>query len=275
MSLPCKINPLGVYRLPDGYLPARFLESTGAQYIHTGIRPFTGEEKCTVGMEIDGLVTGPGSATTCMIAGCGASGSTWFSPYRWWNEESAYTAFYLQQNAYPVSSPYNNRIRCSLNFLESGVVKYSANGGDAKTVSITHEAKDLNRYILLFGGDQKGDPRAATRIWSAKISDGAALVRAYVPAISPAGAPCMYDRVQKTKIGNSGDGEFTVGMTVEQARKLGKLPADAPTKTLTVSLPQSAFVDLETGEIADAAVNAALALAEAKGWVITKQYYTE
>lgn len=138
---------LGGGRLPTGYMPALFLESTGAQYINTGIIPFTGAEKCTVGMEIDGLVTGPGSNTSCMIAGCGASGSAWFSPYRWWNEESAYTAFFLQQNEYPVSSPYNNRIRCSLNFLESGVVKYSANGGDAKTVSITHAVKDLREVL--------------------------------------------------------------------------------------------------------------------------------
>lgn len=273
MSLPCKINPLGVDRLPAGYLRARFLESTGAQYIHTGIRPFTGAEKCTVGMEIDGLVTGPGSATSCMIAGCGASGSTWFSPCRWWNEESAYTAIYLQQNQYPVSSPYNNRIRCSLNFLESGVVKYSANGGDAKTVSITHAVKDLNRSILLFGGDQKGDPRAAARIWSAKISDGAALVRAYVPAISPAGSPCMFERVSQTAAENNDtDSDFIVGMTVAQARKLWQLPADAPKKTLTVSLPAS-IVDGET--VTDSTVQAAMDAAAANGWTITIQTYTE
>lgn len=262
--------------VPAGYMECEFLESTGEQFINTGIRPLIGLDDCTVGIELDCIVTGPGSATNCMIAGCGQSGSAWFSPYRWWHEEHAVWAYghHTNQHEYPVSSPYNNRLHCSMNFLDSGIMEYTINGTERGPISLPKTSSNLGNYMYLFGGSQAGSvPKASGRIWSAKISDGAEIVRDYIPTISPTGVPCMWDSVSTTAKTNNGTGKFVAGMTAAQAVQLANLPEDATDKTITVSLPQ-AILNAD-GEITDAAVNAALNKAAGNGWDITLQYYTE
>lgn len=81
----------------------------------------------------------------------------------------------------------------------------------------------------------------------------------YIPAITDAGSPCLFDKItKKTYILN-----LTVGFTLAQARQLSKLPAEGG--NLTVSLPWEAQLVI-TG------VPAALQVAADKGWTITVQY---
>ena len=91
--------------------------------------------------------------------------------------------------------------------------------------------------------------------------DGKA-VRQFIPALTPEGNPCMYDKVNMEPFTKSGGtGQFIVGMTAKQALKLADLPAGGG--SLTVSLP--------TGYESDAGVQAALEAAAAKGWDITER----
>lgn len=71
-------------------------------------------------------------------------------------------------------------------------------------------------------------------LYEARFTLGSKVVNRYVPALDPAGVPCMFDLVSKTAFKNAGSGSFVAGFTLEQARKLGKLPAGT---TLTISLP--------------------------------------
>lgn len=80
-----------------------------------------------------------------------------------------------------------------------------------------------------------------------------------IPALSPTGIPCMFDKVREQPFYNSGTGSFIIGMTLEQARKLGKLPAGGG--TLKVSLPSN--------YLEDEGVTNAIAAANEKGWNIT------
>lgn len=90
----------------------------------------------------------------------------------------------------------------------------------------------------------------------------------FVPALDANGKPCLYDLVSKQAFYNSGSQEFVVGLTVEQACKLSKLPNSGG--VLTISLPSS-IVSGDT--VTDSAVNAALSTARSKGWNITVQTY--
>lgn len=91
--------------------------------------------------------------------------------------------------------------------------------------------------------------------------DGKA-VRQFIPALTPEGEPCMYDKVNKETFTNSGSGQFIVGMTCKQALKLAELPSTGG--TLTVSLPWEAQLDYDVYD--------ALQTAKANGWTITVQY---
>lgn len=85
-----------------------------------------------------------------------------------------------------------------------------------------------------------------------------------IPSITPQGQPCMYNKYDNSVYKNTaGKAAFVVGMTLAQARKLGKLPAGGG--TLTVSLPSNWQED-------EGVLNAR-AEAEAKGWRITVRTY--
>ena len=92
-----------------------------------------------------------------------------------------------------------------------------------------------------------------------------------IGVLDSTGIPCMYDRVTKQLIYNSGTGAFIAGFdTIEQARKLATLPdvtaeTDATKKSLTVSLPWEA-------QLVSTGVPAALQVATDRGWTITVQY---
>lgn len=88
-----------------------------------------------------------------------------------------------------------------------------------------------------------------------------------IPALDKTGRPCMYDLVTKQTFYNAGSPEFIAG--VETLAQLQTLVRNLPSTggTLTISLP-AAF---ET----DTAAQAAIAAAEAKGWVLTKNYRTD
>ena len=105
---------------------------------------------------------------------------------------------------------------------------------------------------------------AHTQIKTASLRVNGQLWREVHAAIDPSGKPCMYDRIEKETFYNgTTTAELTVGMTLAQARKLGKhLPEGGG--TMTVSLPWEAQWD--------AGVQVALSLAATKGWTITVQY---
>lgn len=86
-----------------------------------------------------------------------------------------------------------------------------------------------------------------------------------IPAITPQGAPCMFNKYDNAFYENTaGKTAFVVGLTLAQARNLSKLPATGG--TLTISLP--------TGYDSDSGVMSALESARANGWTLTIQTYT-
>lgn len=252
-------------------IPALFLESTGAQNIKltdtvdrdTGLMATyqTGEGACWA---TDGyFCTEKYNAITLPYRGSWGESSqnNWF--WRWYT----YTFSDLPVPGVDYQpNNYTKRLTGAANWKVSRAADIQFEGASS------HKVKDYyDEFVETYTGLTLCVGFYKT--FSVKVSQLQNVTRDMVPAIAPTGEPCLYDKVTRQSFYNSGTGSFIVGLTVEQARKMGKLPADATTKTLTISLPQSAFVDVETGEIADAAVNAALAQAEAKGWIITIQTY--
>lgn len=256
-SAPVKMKLLGLLGggvsngLPSGYLAAEFLESTGEQYMKLPLKLST-EDSVRIVQE-----------HFCVTRG----------------------NFFEGQNTYMVD-------KCVLRVGQYDAAYYLNRGEGAAVGKIT-----LNSWVLFdcyfYGTMARLTQRDGTIIerdmntsapckeywlwrwnnstsqkWNGKkkyfrVEVNEKLFCDMLPSIDENGVPCMYDRVTKQPFRNAGTGQFIVGMTLKQARKLGKLPAGGG--SLTVSLPSNYAED-------EGVVNA-LAAAQENGWVITIQTY--
>lgn len=258
---------VGTGILPVGYLAAEFLESTGTQRIVTGFAPFIKVlENIEVGFRVDAAMTE--SNTWKYAAGIQSNGGNFgvTTPTR---TGGGVLNIYFGTQRFSQTGSLDqvlSRFVHELNYKNSrkSIFK-SCEGEQEKSLnSVNNSNYTTTQSLTLFGAvDQWGAKNySLCKIWGAEITDGNEVVRKFSPVISESGVPCMFDKITKQPFYNNGTGSFIVGMTLEQARKLSRLPKTGG--TLTVSLPWEA--------LDDARVQAALAKAAENGWTIIEQY---
>ena len=261
--------------LPSGYLAAEFLESTGEQHIDTGRKVTSTSGAYAVSAPI---YTG-GYMAIAVRSVTGVQETRFFTPrYRvdvgavgWgWGK------FYDQTNTNPkapIVSPTPTKIGVwqhqKINYrnnakaeIESSELKHY----EMQLTPLPYEPGENTIFICAMNyGNGEINYRYAQRIALAELTEGEDVVFTAVPCVNKAGVPCMYERKTRQPFTNDGTGQFIVGFTLEQARKLGKhLPTGGG--ALTISLP--------TGYERDAAVTESLEAARANGWMLTIQTYT-
>lgn len=261
---PAKLKALGLIgggesALPAGYLAAEFLESTGTQYINLKKIPddSTGGKitGCYVSMSVPygepSLLGSYGSANVrfwvSMLSAVNQNGER--TMVVGWNGTSSVGDVVTEGDIVESELNYKNSRKYAM--AKNGVVYEKMLSGSLKATDSP----------LMFFAQKKGTALfclTVGRIYNAAISQGTAIESNFIPALDPTGVPCMFDKVSKQPFYNDGTGAFIVGMTLAQARKLGKLPAGGG--TLTVSLPSNYLED-------EGVVNA-IAEANAKGWNI-------
>lgn len=259
---------LGGGRVSAGYLPALFLESAAKQYIETGVSP---TENTSISLQAQA------AGVSYIFANANANRDE-EKGSRFWMTATQTSAgagqSYVGFGTLVTNIAFTGENYTAVNLygLKNGEVQFGSTTVTFSTVAAFSAAPTVTLFR-----HRRDTASSQIRIWWCKFTEAGVPTRDYVPCLDSTGKPCMFDKVTREPYynANSTTSDFTVGMTVAQARRLGSLPADAPTKTLTLSLPKSAFVDVDSGEIADAAVNAALAVAESNGWVITKRYFEE
>lgn len=273
---PAKLKALGLFggglsALPAGYLAADFLESNKNQIINTGVEPDnkTGariEYTVIESLYWDYMPGGVFYSSSPRLAmymprndGGGANGvANWGA-----------TQFNLNNFGY---KPTVHKRITSLNYLNDRVayIEEPATGKKTqKQITWTQSKISFSFGIFAMTARDSTKPGYVSnmslggRIYSAQMSQETKIILDFVPCVDKKGVPCMFDKVGKQPFYNSGTGAFIVGMTLAQARKLGKLPAGGG--TLTVSLPSNWQED-------EGVLNAR-AEAEAKGWQITVRTY--
>ena len=266
-SAPVKLRLLGLLgggastgsgsALPAGYIAAEFLEATGTQYINTGIVPagkiisafitaqyINFQQNFINGLfgayktdNVDNMNIGVvGGKWRVKINNLGSYGTNFDTlPHRFvFNaDDGTKVGEEILLNAPPQRGKESNTLFCFLFAINA--------------INLDWEGK-----------------AGVKRVFDALIKNDGISALHYVAAISPNGAPCMYDKVSKQPFYNAGSGQFIVGLNTKQALKLSKLPAGGG--SLTISLP--------TGYESDAGVVSALETARATGWTLTVQTYT-
>lgn len=194
-----------IAELPMGYTKVEYLESTGTQYINTGIRLDEGFVlKCEF------------VPTQILSYGCvfGARLSTKLVHFMRSNTETRYTTAIIRNGslaniAFPVN--LNESYSLELNDMDKKVV---VNGKETSGLDF-YSMPELDFYLFCENFPQGGNLANGVRaVWFDAIrlmsfeATNAGRHYNFVPALDTTGTPCMYDTVTGTPIYNSGTGDF-------------------------------------------------------------------
>lgn len=201
--IPTSLNPMGRNvgggRLPIGWIELEYLESTGTQWIDTGIVPdnLTGLWELSSKRSIyeDYVSSGARNTQTRFYGYCGlrlpevsyGRGAYVYSGYSiaHWDDYCDYRHNYM--NSREITA--NNHV------LVSNIVTISG----------------ITSNIVMFGyssGTTTNVIKCHSRIKYLKLSQGSVLVRSFIPALDHTGRPCMFDLVTRRPFYNQGTGEF-------------------------------------------------------------------
>lgn len=277
MNIPTDMRPLGGINneLTAGYSRLEFLLTGGPQYINTGLSltPYTGCE----------IELAPADYSTDWHVSCGSMAG--FLPLTTMKGCLAYgyaTDVSVGKSKYPLKDgsyasgatqalnsgqayTVQGRAKVALNYLNSRVWKYkdSVNQLDRSLTDTPVSGRPI--YLFARNYAEYAWVYWPAPIYNATFSEGKSLTRRFIPALTPNGRPCMFDLVSRQPFLNSGSGEFTAGLRLNQVRALSNLPFSSG--SLTISLP--------SGWENDETTNACLNIAQAKGWTLTVQTYQE
>lgn len=190
-------------RLPSGYKEVEYIESTGTQYIDTGV-----SASSSIRFEIDFLTNSEfiSSSGFGTIFGCINSGSNRYSLGTY--PDSVGGHFCYGSNNYNPEMTKGKRIQLSLigNSFKTPSQNWTVSGTFTVGATITIFARKwVNGNI---------DEYSKTKLYSFKLYDSTTLIRDFVPCKNPSGAVGLFDLVNSTFYANKGSGSFTAGAEV-------------------------------------------------------------
>ncbi len=194
--------------LPSGYTRLEYIESTGTQYIDTGIAP---KNTNNLKWKIDVQYINPYGNFN--YAGFGVFGGRYWLKF---DIKSANVVGIQCGGAYSESQPSVSIANRNIFFMDT----------ESRTFGINNEIQSLsgmedgalqipyNIYLFAVSNDQSGmeNTLASARLYGAYMANGATAIRNFVPARRNSdGVLGMYDTVSNTFFTNSGTGTFVAG----------------------------------------------------------------
>ena len=184
--------------LPSGYTQIAYLQSTGTQYIDSGVK---GDSDVRVTADFE--ITAFGSGTTFIF---GAQGT----------DSVRYTLGMTSAGAFrsDFGTAMTSGSEASLN------TRYSADkNGNVCTVggqTLTSAAATFTgtTNIYLFGRSYSSVSCSQIKMYRCKMYKGGTLIRDFVPCKNPDGVAGLYDIVNGTFYTNQGSGTFTAGADI-------------------------------------------------------------
>ena len=184
--------------IPSGLVGLEYIESTGTQYIDTGI-------KASKNLKVEADIDVSAASGWVMILGDYTSGS-YFS---WWRQNTTMYAYYGS----------NNKTLAEL----TGKRKYISNNTnniwsiDTSKITVTPNSSDFSKNgnnLYLFSVNNGGNyNKASMKLYSCKIYDNGTLVRDFIPAKRISDGKCgLWDKVNFKFYTDENGGNFTAGV---------------------------------------------------------------
>lgn len=185
--------------LPSGYTKLDYIESSGTQYIDTGVSSFN-TQRSRVILDVDWL-----SGLGCYF-GCYSSGLRWFVEAL---QPTKIYSGYLNEGKSADIATVIGRYTVDKNGVSTNVNGVKIDHAGANTSIL----KSI--YLLANNGSSGVSGIAdAARIYSCKISSSSGLIRQFVPCKNSSGEVGLYDEVNDVFYGNAGTGVFIAGPEV-------------------------------------------------------------
>lgn len=205
-------NTLSTVRLPSEYQEVEYLESTGTQYIDTGLVMASGYSvEAEIGINDTKIAFGA-SSTYSSSNNLGIE----INSSHLWTRGRKYTFTAL-----------TTRGKYKLNITFGSNVRYLISTAD---VSLTASYYNLNYFLFACNEKNVASWNGGGIIWAYKIKNGSELIRDYVPCYRKSdNVAGLYDLANSTFYANAGTGTFLIGNEVGK-RDLNINPAieDSP-----------------------------------------------
>ena len=185
--------------LPSGYTKLEYIESSGTQYIDTGVSNFPTQSTRVI-LDVDWL-----SGLGCYF-GCSQSEIRWFVEAL---QPAKIYSGYLDKGKSADISTVIGRYTVDKNGIYTNV-----NGVKIQHVSASNTASKSIYLLACNGSSGVSSIADAARIYSCKIYSGSALIRQFVPCKNSSGEVGLYDEVNDVFYGNAGTGVFIAGPEV-------------------------------------------------------------
>lgn len=195
-------------KLPDGYTQVEYIQSSGTQYINTGITA-TNKTTAKYKFSLNAIKTyGPHIL----------SGAEWFFPMFRTLAGSTFVAH--RGGTYVENTVMAGAVGVDYEVDAFANNKVIINGVDCGTVTSGSVAADSRPLHLLSYGGSPSDSNytVSGKLYYCKIWEDGTLVRDFIPCVSNTGAIGLYDLQNGVFYTNAGTGTFTAGSTVENAQ---------------------------------------------------------
>lgn len=173
------------------YTPVKYLESTGTQYIDTGVVPYKNQKydiKFSM-VEIN---------KNQVIFGSRSSG----------DYSNSKNQIYLNVN---VANKVLLYLGTKNNNLFNSVIvnkEYSINNSINELENDFDDKATESLYLFAMNNQKNIIANASARLYYFKIYNNDTLVRDYIPVVDESSIPCLYDKVEDKFYYNEGSGEF-------------------------------------------------------------------
>lgn len=188
--------------LPSGYTPLEYIESNGSQYVDTGFAPgymsgYRIDFQLTTASSSDLTLMGSLNPNICFLGGNGQF------EYAYKSGTGASGSFGANDTKRHVwSLNFRNDQKAILDQTSKVLAAMSEN--NAKTAYIFASHYD---NPVVYG-------QISARVFRVEISNGADLVRDFIPCTNPSGEVGLWDNVNGVFYGNAGTGAFVAGPVV-------------------------------------------------------------
>lgn len=188
--------------LPRGYTQLQYIESTGSQYIDTGVLP----TQDTL-LELDIRISTDSAKETYPFGSYGAT-NRFFTKYSSGSLQSGLGVTWFKPTSYSGSL-------FDLLHIELGKGKFIV---EDSSVFLTSSDFTVEQSILLFGLNSKGDKSGSisAAIYRCTIHSADVVIRDFIPCKNFFGVVGLYDIIQRKFYSNNGSGSFIAGPVVQQ-----------------------------------------------------------